>query len=436
VRSNRFRVLGAGAIGLVASVTMAWAGSEPATGTIALGGGASLALAAEARLRLDTFDNAQLARGNDYRQALFRGVVGADLRVAPGLRAFAEIGTGQVEGRRGVATASFRNAASLQQAYVDMTSPFGAIEVGAALGRLEFADGPRQLVSLGDGPNLHRTWNGARLLARGGRFRAAAFDLRATRLARGSFDERIHHTERLRGVTAGFSFPDAGDARIDIDPFWFRSENPGFRSGGLVGRDERDTRGLRVWGRRGGLAWDWTFAHQGGRFRDRRVDAWGLFAVQSLALGAQDWKPRLTSHVDVASGGAYQEDNLTGFNPLYASSAYLGEGQFLGLGNLVLVAPGFAITPTSRTSLAIEYGFARRLRTDDAAYAGGLRAYPGTREVPGRRIGGLLRVSGSWAASANLTLALDYERLAAGDVLVRAGHASGSYAYVGATIRY
>lgn len=127
-----------------------------------LGGEASLTLNVEARLRFDAFDNGQLTRGNDYEQALFRGILGADLRFNPTLRVYGEIGTGQIEGRRSIAAANFQNDASLQQLFVDTRGNVGSMLVGAMLGRQKFADGPRQLISLSDGPNIHRTWNNSR----------------------------------------------------------------------------------------------------------------------------------------------------------------------------------------------------------------------------------------------------------------------------------
>lgn len=57
---------------------------------------------------------------------------------------------------------------------------------GFMAGRQEFADGPRQLISLSDGPNRWTTWTGVRLYAHGSRMRIGAFDFRATRLDRGA----------------------------------------------------------------------------------------------------------------------------------------------------------------------------------------------------------------------------------------------------------
>jgi hypothetical protein len=65
-----------------------------------------------------------------------------------------------------------------------------------------------------------------------------------------------------------------------------------------------------------------------------------------------------------------------------------------------------------------------------------MRAYEGTQEVRGRKIGGLLRVAATRALGTHLTLFATHERLIAGDVLGRAGLPSGSYGHVGATLRY
>lgn len=406
-----------------------------------------LTLSTQARLRYDVYGNAQLAPGNDYRQGLFRGILGAKLLFTPSFGVYGEAGTGQVSARRSKASASFQNTASLQQLYLRGCSDIAGASLGMQLGRQEFADGPRQLLSPGDGPNLHRSWNGARMALKGQRWRVSAYELRATRLARGAFDEDINHGERLHGLNATLSAPAApadgykngkadGKPEDALGGFWIHSRNPAFRAGRGVGTDERDTLGLRLTGRSGRLKYDWTVVRQGGRYMNRDVSAWGVFAVQSLALPDYGWKPRLTSRIDVASGGGYQGGTLRGFNQLYASSAYLGEGQFLSLSNLLMVSPGLAFSPAPNTTLAVEYGFARRLREDDAAYAGGMRAYTGTQNMPGRELGGLFRLVGTWAASEHLTFTLNVERMDAGDVLKRAKLPSASYAYLGATIRY
>lgn len=397
----------------------------------------ALTLSAEVRLRYDSHEQGQLIRGNSYGQGLLRGVLGADLRIHPQLRAYGEIATGQVVGRRDSAAANFQNRLSLQQLFVEARGQLGPARLSAVLGRQEFADGPRQLVSVSDGPNLHRSWNGLRADVQGQGLRVTAFDLRATRPGRGGFDETVNPAERLQGLKASWVVSAQDGAQTNLDPFWMHSENPNFRVAGRLGRDRRDTWGLRLWGRQGRLSLDWTLALQTGGHLGRDIDAWGLFTVHSLALSAEGWKPRLTAHIDIASGGgADSGGRLKGFNPLYASSAYLGEGQFLGLSNLLLIAPGLALSPTPATTLSVEYGWARRLKPGDAAYAGGLRAYAGTQQLPQQEIGGLLRIVGTWSLGPRLSLFVNHERFDAGELLQRAGLPSGRYSYVGASWRY
>lgn len=417
---------------------MAKAGLAPPLKAIPLGDTARLTLSAEVRLRHVASDNAQPVSGNDFEQTQLRAVVGAELRLNPRFRLFGEVGTGRVEGHRERAAANFRNDASLQQLFAEVRTHVGSFLVGTMIGRQEFSDGPRQLISLGDGPNLHRTWNGVRLYAHGARQRIGAFDFRATRLGRGGFDEEVNHAEKLQGLNASFVVsPDEGPS-IHLDPFWIHAENPAYRVAGLGGLDDRHTYGARLWGRHGNARFDWTIARQAGStVGDRRIDAWGAFAVQSLALSESGWKPRLTSRIDVASGGgAFGTGPVRNFNPLYASSNYLGEGKFLGLSNLLMLTPGLALAPTPRTTLSLEYGHARRLRDDDAAYAGGMRSYAGTRDVPGRHIGNLSRLTGTWSPGSRLSLKLNLEYLRAGSVLRAVGFPSGAYGYLDATFRY
>jgi len=402
-----------------------------------IGDAASLTLSSETRLRYAYYDNGQLKADNDYRQGLFRGILGADLHVNSNLRFYGEIGTGQVGGRRDDATANFKNDASLQQLFVDVRDYFGNALVGAMVGRQEYADGLKQLISLSDGSNLHRTWNGVRVYVHRADFRVGLFDFRATQLKQGAFDEAINDAEHIQGISVSQIHSSNNDTNTYWDSFWIHSEKPNFRYAGTVGLDDRETLGNRFWGSKGDFKFDITLAHQSGDFNDRDIDAWGLFAVNSYKLSHKGWKPKLTVHVDMASGGgANGHGTIRGFNPLYASSNYLAEGQFLSLSNLAMIASGLSVTPTKQTNLSFEYGFAQRLKDDDAVYAGGMRAYTNTQKVAGREIGGLFRAIGTWSASNFLTISINYEHLKAGKVFQLAQLPSSDYAYADVTLRY
>lgn len=403
---------------------------------IEIGSGGFLSLNTEARLRYDTYRNAQLSTANNYHQTLFRGILGADLQFNPNLRMYAEVGSGQLDARRDTAASNLQNAASLQQLFIDWHGYAGTTLFGAMLGRQEFTDGPRQLLSLGDGANLHRSWNGLRLYMHERRFRVGAYHFSATRLGRDAFDEQINHAERLQGLNASVLISNEPRAKLYLDPFWIRNRNPNFRSAGLSGLEQRDTLGVRLWGQQDQFKFDWTAAHQFGNYIDRDINAWAFFTNQSMQLANLVWKPRLTVHIDIASGGSYGTKTVRSFNQLYAGSNYLSEGFFLSLSNLRMIVPGIAIAPTANTTLAFEYGFARRLDERDAVYAGVMRAYAGTQKLTGRDIGQLPRLTGNWVVNNGLNLFFVCERLIVGDVLKQAGLASANYSYIGASFRY
>ncbi|MGB9990088.1 alginate export family protein [Massilia sp. SM-13] len=409
------------------------AGQVPAFKAIGLDDDLALTLSAEGRARFDRFDNAQLQAGNDYRQMLWRGVLGAELRAGPHWRVYGELASGQVGARQALATANFQNTLALQQAFAELRGGSAGLLAGAMLGRQEFADGPRQLVSLSDGPNLHRSWNGVRAYLQTPDWRLSLARLRATRLGSGRFDETVNPAERLDALTGSLRL---GDTAY-LDPFWYRSENPAFRLAGRAGADTRHTAGARLWGRQGALRYEWTGAVQRGDAQQRPVRAWALFAVHSLALSEQGWKPRLTARLDLASGGgSYGSGTVHSFNPLYASSNYLGEGQFLGLSNLAMLTPGLALAPSPRSSLNLDYGIARRRDPHDAAYGGGQRPYARTAALPGREIGSLWRVIGSWSPVPAVTLFVNLEQLRPGALLRSAALPGARYVYLGASYRY
>lgn len=405
---------------------------------MALGNEASLTVSAELRLREVSTQNRGLVSGDDLEQAQLRAILGAVLRLNPHLRFYGEVGAGHIDHDRTSTSANFQNQIALQQMFVDLRGAQETLLFGAMIGRQEFADGPRQLISLSDGPNLHRSWNGIRAYAHAPRYRLGAFELRATRLGRGDFDDGIQSGTILRGINASFIVSPGERSNTYLDPFWYHTEIPDFRSGTETGLDRRDTYGLRLWGRKGALRWDWTVARQVGRsISDQRINAWGLFALQSWTLSESGWKPSLTSHIDIASGDDMPDSGaLRTFHPLYASSSYLGEGQFLGLSNLVLVAPGLALTPGKHTSLSFEYGHARRLDSKDAIYAGGMRPYRGTEGAHGRDIGDLARLSASWMPSQRLTFHFNAEHLNAARALEAAGFHSGTQIQLTTTYRY
>lgn len=132
-------------------------GSAPDLKAVPLGENTTLTVNAELRLRANLVYNEPPTGRPEYEHGLLRAMTGVDLRLGDHLRIYTEVGTGQVMGRRDQAPASFQNDASLQQAFIEGSAEIEQSLVGAIIGRQEFVDGPRQLISSGNGANLRRT---------------------------------------------------------------------------------------------------------------------------------------------------------------------------------------------------------------------------------------------------------------------------------------
>lgn len=136
----------------------------------------------------------------------------------------------------------------VQQLFAEVKGDIGpGITAGVRIGRQDFQDGPIQLVSIQENPNIHITFDGVRAYATGKRARLGVFDLRYTRLGTDAFDDPTDHSRRFSGATASFMVPTKllGASKLYFDPFFYYLRNRNQRWGSVVAREER-----RFWGAR------------------------------------------------------------------------------------------------------------------------------------------------------------------------------------------
>jgi hypothetical protein len=408
----------------------------------------NLTLSGELRIRDEMYDNGGLVRHDDYHNVELRAIVGADLHITDHFRFYGELGHATVWGhgdgytviyKGTTVSAGYQNAISVQQAFGEARTMIGSdLLVGVMAGRMEFSDGPRQLVSVSNGNSLHRTFNGFRTYLQTDRFRISVFRGYVTTLNTGGFDEHVDHGEELTAVNGSISLiPYGKEQSLFLDPLWFHTYNvkdPGAKSG----LGHRDTYGTRLWGKRGALSFDWMAFRQTGDHLGRNVSAWAATLDTSVRLTTAWWRPRVGLRLDMSSGGgSYAKTGpIEAFSPVYQSSNYLGEGKLLGDSNLMLIAPTLVLTPAKPIRVTMEYDLVRRMSQDDAFYASGLKPYAGTQNVKGYEVGTYGRINVDYALTRNVGLELEGETLQAGHVLHRAGYGSGKYLLLGLDIKY
>lgn len=392
-----------------------------------------LTLSGEIRARVNLTTNPGLEDGKAQRLDILRVVGGADLHLGDHFRVYGELANGTVGGdNTGAVPATQRNDLFAQQVFADVYGKVGDVEVGVRGGRQEFADGISMLVSARDNNALMFVLDGVRAWARGPTLRADAFDLRfVTPGGKGLSDDRTDGATRFSGVNFGIVVPKTWfcGSKLYLDPLLWRLRSRDQSWGGKSGREERIYYGARLWGSAGPLTVDYTVTREEGRFANRPIKAWQVFAAQTYRLGKGDTAPRIGLRGDYGSGGdAFDQTKplRTAFSP-FGNNIYYTYGVFVAPINFLAAAPNVAFTPLKTVRLTAEYEFMWRSTSRDAVYRSNGTPYEGTELVAGHAIGQAARLQAVWTISPRLSFTARLEHVDAGDVLTRAGYRSSDF---------
>jgi hypothetical protein len=391
----------------------------------------------EMRWKFNHFRNGFLAKGADYNEGLNRNILGFHLNYDNILEGHVEFSNGQVtDSDVSESFANYDNKVALQQAYLQANIAIAGGRLTTQLGRLEFADAPKQLLSPGDGPNLRKNWHGAVAAFKQDQYNIEAFTLEASKPNRGWFDEVRDKSKSIHGVLAKVQLLTTADYALEISPLYIASTDLNFNIAEVIGADRRKTFGAGIQQHSHNYQLAWLLVKQIGSFNHRTVDAWAIFGQNSLQLTAGGWQPTLSVRLDIASGSnANDTGKLTTFNQLYASSGYIGQGLFFSTANLVMVTPGISFKPSARTQLKVDYGFASRRNEHDYAYAGQMRPYANSDLIAGKELGQLGRIYADWTDQ-RWTIFFGYEHLNPGKVLKNIDFGLSSMLFAGVSYRY
>jgi hypothetical protein len=394
---------------------------------------ATLTLSAEDRLRTHTYGNGQLTPRNDYTELQNRTLVGADLRVTPYFRLYTEFGRGDLseDGNPEVQSVQGRQKTSLalQQMFGEINYHWDGYLVGAMIGRMEWTDAPEQLVSIGNGPNLHATWNGYRLYLHTKWFRLGYFEAYPTvyNLGGNEFNQTISHQEWLHSATASFQLLNAGPRmNAFLTPLYIDNFNKNSSQGGTTGEDHRYTYGARLVSRLDRLTIDWMGYDQTGYHIGRPVEAFLFSLGQTYKVNPLGYSTDVGVRFDAASGGGGL--NKTGvthlFNPIYTDKGIFGEAQIFTYQNVLVAAPNLTVRVTPKFRIAAEYDFVYRENNNDAFYTPS-KAYANTQKYGGSYAGGQVRINFYYDLMRNISLRLEYEQFTRGELLKKAGFSDG-----------
>jgi hypothetical protein len=207
---------------------------------------------------------------------------------------------------------------------------------------------------------------------------------------------------------------------------------------------EEWTIGDRLFGDIGNFDFDWTGQLERGTVGGYDIDAFAIYTDWGYTLRDLPWKPRIGTHLDVASGGGDKAKKVTHlFDNELIRQPYVGEVVNVSpsLTNLYDVAPRIKISPTSTISAEFSWTFWWRYSSADTVY-GPQGAYGaslfGTGPIlsKGNYIGSQPQLDVRWTPIAHVAVDAEIGQMVAGEVIKNAGGQNDTYAFVQVTLQF
>jgi hypothetical protein len=304
---------------------------------------------------------------------LQRYLFGADTHLGARARLFVEVQSGIINGALRSPRPTDRNQIDLHQGFFEWRHAVrGRHVIRAKAGRQELSVGSTRLISASPGLNVKRSFDGLAVSYRGPSWTLVGTAARLVRLAGGAFDDRSESGQEFWGIAAGRRSP--GFDRGELAIYYLTIDrSPSVYVQG-IGREHRQTVGLKWAGSGGRLEVDYDGLFQWGTFADAPIRAWA-FATETAYRGRSvRWRPRLSVRADIASGDADPGDpRLGSFNPLFPGNSYSGATGLLGPTNLADLTPAFTFALRSNVTVGLEAPSYWRTSVHDGVYGTNLR---------------------------------------------------------------
>lgn len=359
-----------------------------------------LTLGGEARARFEGFDDNLWGDppAPDDGYLWLRVMPHADIHAGP-TRVFVQGIAGYARGVGVGKGPADETGIDLLQGFADVRIPLGDGDndsLTLRVGRELMALGSERLVGIRYGPNIPQAFDGVRAIATRGAVRVDAFHLRPVAIGGNDFDDKTSKTRRLDGVYTTIT-PAKG---VGIDAYWLGYENEAARFAGRTGREARDSFGLRFFGKRGDLGWNWEAIVQRGHFGADRIRAWTLATETTWSFPQAPFKPRLRLRANVASGDRDPADGTLGtFNALFPKGKYFGELSPIGPRNIVNVHPSVDFDLGGGVTVELVAARFWRMSRGDGIYDIPGQLIRPAGGSPARRIGDQVEISTGWQAS-------------------------------------
>lgn len=312
-----------------------------------------------------------------------------------------------------------RTGIDLLQAHAEFRLPLdNSTTIRLRAGRSLLALGSERLVGKRYGPNVPQPFDGLQMSIAHGPARLDLVNAWATEIGPGDFDDG--QVRRRRLSSAYLTAEPAPDVHFDL--YWIGYSDRTARFGGIGAREQRDTFGLRLFGRHGRLTWNWETMIQRGRFAGQAIRAWSQATETSISFPQVPLAPQLRLRANYASGDRSPSDQRLGtFNAMFPKGRYFGELTPLGPRNIMNLNPALILEPGRDAQIEINLASFWRASRSDGIYDLPGRELRSAGTVRARHIGYQAEISVSLDLSHGISVAAATSAFTSGAFIDRSG---------------
>ncbi|MCC7386587.1 MAG: alginate export family protein [Deltaproteobacteria bacterium] len=351
---------------------------------------------------------------------LHRLMLHGDLHLGSHFRGFVQLKSALLGDRTGGARPTDEDVLDLHQAFVDaIVGPGRMGTLTLRGGRQELAYGSSRLISVREGPNVRRSFDGLRVMHRLGTWQTDVLAFAPVETNPGIFDDGRERGQWLWGVYGAGPLL-SRNLGIDVYYLGVRRPDAAFDQGTAL--ELRHSLGTRVWGEPGDFDYNVELVYQWGRFGDGNISAWTV--ASDTGYTAKPWptRPRFGLKADVTSGDTDPSDrNLQTFNPLFPRGNYFGEASLVGPRNHIDIQPSIDIHPVDALTITAAWMFFWRQSDADGLYrvSGAPQVTAGSNLD--RYVGSQGALTVEWEVERHLTFVGTYSHFFPGGFLQQSG---------------
>ena len=240
-----------------------------------------LSIGGEIRLQYQVYINQDfgLEEEDDNGYLLQRYLLHADLHVGTGFRVFGQLQAALVNFVTAGQGPSDENALDVHQAFFDVR-PESSVTLRA--GRQEMLYGSQRLISVREGLNARRTFDAVRVLTTLGAWSVDGFFSQPVETDPGTFDDGGLDHIRFWGVYSTWKADEKTGPGVDLYDLGFDQPDSEYDQG--TAHELRHSVGARLFGKSGGVDYNFESFLQVGRFGPGAIRAWTLASDTGYSL--------------------------------------------------------------------------------------------------------------------------------------------------------